>query len=66
MLGHDLTPKFVFSSGRLRAEGLAFRFPVYWARSTTLALDYPVQQIDDCRARHLVEASPRCATMDGR
>jgi chromosome segregation protein len=59
MVGGDLNPRFVFSSGQRRALGLAFLFSVHlsrpWCHLETLILDDPVQHIDDYRALHMVE-----------
>ena len=59
MVGDDLNPQFVFSSGQRRAAGLAFLLTVYlsrlWSKWRTIILDDPVQHIDDFRALHLVE-----------
>ena len=59
LVGEDLNPRFVFSSGQRRALGLAFLFSVHlsrpWCHLETLILDDPVQHIDDYRALHMVE-----------
>ena len=59
LVGNDLNPRFVFSSGQRRALGLAFLFSVHlsrpWCHLETLILDDPVQHIDDYRALHMVE-----------
>ena len=58
-VGNELNPQFVFSSGQMRAAGIAFLLSVHLARSwsnwQTLVLDDPVQHVDDFRALHLVE-----------
>lgn len=58
-VGEGLNPQFVFSSGERRVAGLAFLLAVSlsrpWCRWETLALDDPVQHVDDFRALHLVE-----------
>lgn len=59
MVGDDLNPRFMFSSGQRRALGIAFLLAVFlsrpWSRLKTLMLDDPVQHVDDYRALHLVE-----------
>jgi chromosome segregation protein len=59
MVGEDLNPQFVFSSGQRRAAGIAFLLSVHlsrlWCNWKTIILDDPVQHIDDFRALHLVE-----------
>jgi chromosome segregation protein len=58
-VGDGVNPQFVFSSGERRVAGLAFLLAVSlsrpWCRLKTLALDDPIQHIDDFRALHLVE-----------
>jgi chromosome segregation protein len=58
-VGDELNPRFMFSSGQRRAMGIAFLFAVHlstdWSRLRMVALDDPVQHIDDFRALHLVE-----------
>lgn len=59
VVGKDLNPQFVFSSGQRRAAGIAFLLSVHlsrlWCKWKTIILDDPVQHIDDFRALHLVE-----------
>ncbi|HSY64594.1 MAG TPA: AAA family ATPase [Terriglobales bacterium] len=59
MIGEDMNPRFVFSSGQRRALGLAFLLAVHlsrgWCKLETLILDDPIQHVDDYRALHLVE-----------
>jgi chromosome segregation protein len=59
LVGENLNPRFVFSSGQRRALGLAFLLSMHlartWCNLETLVLDDPVQHIDDYRALHLVE-----------
>ncbi len=59
MVGEELNPQFVFSSGQRRAAGIAFLLSVHlsrlWCKWKTIILDDPVQHIDDFRALHLVE-----------
>ena len=58
-VGDDLNPQFVYSSGQLRATGLAFLIAVNlsmaWSRWSSILLDDPVQHIDDFRSVHLAE-----------
>ena len=58
-VGDDINPQFVYSSGQLRATGLAFLIAVNlsmaWSRWSSILLDDPVQHIDDFRSVHLAE-----------
>jgi chromosome segregation protein len=58
-VGDELNPRFMFSSGQRRAIGIAFLLAVHlstdWSKLRTVALDDPVQHIDDFRALHLIE-----------
>jgi chromosome segregation protein len=59
IVGADINPSFVFSSGQRRAAGLAFLLAIHlsrsWCKLMTLLLDDPVQHVDDYRALHLTE-----------
>ena len=59
IVGSNVNPRFVFSTGQRRTLGLAFLLSVHlarkWCRLNTLVLDDPVQHIDDFRALQLVE-----------
>ena len=69
VVGKDVNPRFVFSSGQRRMLGLAFLLAVHfsrrWCKLETLILDDPVQHVDDYRALHLVETLA-ALRMDGR
>lgn len=59
VVGGNINPRFVFSSGQRRALGIAFLLAVYlsrpWSPLNTLLLDDPIQHIDDYRALHFAE-----------
>jgi chromosome segregation protein len=70
LVGPELNPRFVFSSGQRRAAGLAFLLAVHlsraWCQLETLILDDPVQHIDDFRALQLIEVLSAIRQADGR
>ncbi len=59
LVGGEVNPRFVFSSGQRRLLGLAFLLAVAmsrrWTRLQTIMLDDPVQHVDDYRALQVVE-----------
>lgn len=70
LVGPELNPRFVFSSGQRRAAGLAFLLAVHLSRSerplNSLVLDDPVQHIDDFRALQLIEVLSAIRQSDTR
>jgi chromosome segregation protein len=65
LVGDELNPQFIFSSGQRRATGLAFLLSVNlslaWSHWNTILLDDPVQHVDDFRSVHLAEVMAQLA-----